>query len=241
MVPKRAAVCGAAGRRQLAAPPPRSRPRRPAPAALRARASARRASETVPRRPASRRARSGRTGPEPAVLGSGCWVLGSGSGFAGFRVPGSRSAFRVPSSDSTFPVPRSRSEFLVLESPDRERALVATGVSGRSGTTIQMATAVAAAVSGASQRNTRAGVHACAADAAGALRSIAASTAMQREQLDACSSTAAAALALSPPSAQAASVSASRQASDAVAGVCRSVVPSQLSGSRSLPIGSLFI
>jgi hypothetical protein len=104
-----------------------------------------------------------------------------------------------------------------------------------------MATAVAAAISGASHRNARAGVHARVVDAAGALRSNAASTAVHREQLDACSSTAAAAVTLSPPSAQAASVSASRHASDAVAGVCRSVVPSQLSGSRSLPIGSLFI
>src|SRR5687767_8470417 len=111
---------------------------------------------------------------------------------------------------------------------------------GLSGTAIQMATAVAAAISGASQRKTRAGVHACPA-AAGALRSIAASTAMQCEQLEACSSTAEVAFGLNPPSAQAASISASGQESDPGACVCRSVVPSQLFCSRSLLNGSLFI
>jgi hypothetical protein len=104
-----------------------------------------------------------------------------------------------------------------------------------------MATAVAAAASGASHRNTRVGVQACLADAAGAVRSIAATTAMHRWQLDACSSTAAAALALNPPSAHAASVSASGHASAAVTGDRRSVLPSQPFSSRSLPTGSLFI
>ena len=86
---------------------------------------------------------------------------------------------------------------------------------GRFGTNTQMATAVAAAVMGTAQRNRRAGVQAWRASAGGAVRSIAARTAMHRAQLDACASTAAAACACSAPSAQAASVSASRQASSA--------------------------
>jgi hypothetical protein len=114
------------------------------------------------------------------------------------------------------------------------------GATGRSGTAIQMATAVAAAVNGASQRKTRVGVQACLA-VVGAPRSIAASTATQCEQLDACNSTAAAAFAFNPPSAQAASVSASGQESDARAGECRSAVPNQLFCSRSPFTGSLFI
>src|SRR5689334_4562267 len=64
---------------------------------------------------------------------------------------------------------------------------------------------------------------------------------MHREQLEAWVSTAAAACAFNAPSAQAASVSASRQASAAAADERRSVLPSQSLRSGSRPIGSLFI
>jgi hypothetical protein len=104
-----------------------------------------------------------------------------------------------------------------------------------------MAIAVAAAVMGAAQRNRRAGVQAWRTWTAGAVRSIAATTAMHRAQLDACASTAVAACAFSVPSAQAASVSASRHAPGDAADEPRSVLPSQSLRSGSWPIESLFI
>jgi hypothetical protein len=100
------------------------------------------------------------------------------------------------------------------EAASSREAVRCISVTGRSGTIAQMATAVAAAASGASHLTSRPGVHAARdSTATGAVRAIVAIRDWHRIQADACSSAAAISLVLKAPSTHAATVSASRQVS----------------------------
>ena len=168
-------------------------------------------------------------GELPAVLRSGCWVLGSGSRFRvrGFRVRGSGSAlgFGVPRcSSDQFPVPALGPESLVLESPDRGGRWWNRGDrldparQSRSPPPSRQPSRARASGTGApaSRRGGRCGAEPCAPSPRAPPCSASSSTRAARPQPRP--------VALSPPSAQAASVSASRQPST-LAGDRRSACP----------------